>query len=75
MSAEPYVLADFSRAIYEDFEPESEDEDEEDDDEDESGVARNIGGLDLGDEEDDGGTGVLTSQLRHFVIQVSWQRL
>lgn len=58
------------RAIYEEFEPESEDEEEEEDDEgDEDGqLSRRLDGLDV--EDKDEGTAVLTSQLRHFVIQV-----
>ena len=53
-------MADGRREIFESFEPESDDEDSYDDD----------AGERLGDDEDDEGTGVMTSQLRHFVIQV-----
>ena len=65
----------YRQAIFEEFEEESSDEeedDEDDEDEDEDGLIAKIRGIDLdkdGDE-DESGTGVLTSQLRHFVIQV-----
>jgi hypothetical protein len=67
------ALTDIRRSIFEEFEPPSDDEDEEDDedeDEDEdAALARRTAELDVGSDEE-GGTGVLTSQLRHFVIQV-----
>ena len=69
MSLPVWAKADGRRAIFEEFEPPSDDEDEDDEDEDEDGaLARKTQELDVDDEE--GGTGVLTSQLRHFVIQV-----
>ena len=52
--------ADSRREIFESFEPESDDEDSYEDD----------AGERPGDDEDEEGTGVMTSQLRHFVIQV-----
>ena len=59
--------------IFEEFEEESSDEEEgegdEDEDEDEDGLIAKTRGIELDDEEEEG-TGVLTSQLRHFVIQV-----
>jgi hypothetical protein len=55
------------QAIFEEFEEES--SDEEDEDEDEDGLITKTRGIELDDEEEEG-TGVLTSQLRHFVIQV-----
>jgi len=60
------------QAIFEEFEEESsEEEDEEDDaDGDEDGLIAKTKAVELDDEEESG-TGVLTSQLRHFVIQAS----
>jgi hypothetical protein len=68
------IAADGRQEIFESFEPESSDEEEEDD-EDEDGqldeLSKRTGRVELDDEEADRGTGVLTSQLRHFVIQAS----
>ncbi len=61
--------ADPSRAIFEEVAPPSSDE------EDEEELARRTGEIDLDaeDEDEEGGTAVLTSHMRHFVIQVgSW---
>jgi len=60
------------QAIFEEFEEEESDEEEEDDeDEDEEGLIAKTRAIELDDKDDEeGGTGVLTSQLRHFVIQV-----
>jgi hypothetical protein len=63
--------------IFESFEELSDDEDEEEEDEDDvDGLTRRAGDVELDDEEESG-TGVLTSQLRHFVIQVrpDWKLL
>ncbi|BEI85940.1 hypothetical protein CcaverHIS002_0602270 [Cutaneotrichosporon cavernicola] len=57
------LLMDDLRAIFEEFEPPSEDEDEDDDDDGE----RNDDDAD--DDAGVGGTAVLTSHMRHFVIQ------
>ena len=61
------------QAIFEEFEEESSDEEESDEDEDEDQhdheLITKTRGMELDDEEE-AGTGVLTSQLRHFVIQV-----
>jgi hypothetical protein len=61
------------QAIFEEFEEESSDEEDEDEDQDEDGLIEKTRGIDLDDDEEneESGTGVLTSQLRHFVIQVS----
>lgn len=61
-----------SQAIFESFEPESSDE-EDSEVEGVDGLTDAVNRLGKGndDEDDDSGTGVLTSQLRHFVIQAS----
>ncbi|KAI9638762.1 tubulin-tyrosine ligase family-domain-containing protein [Dioszegia hungarica] len=71
------------RAIFESFEPPSSDEEDEDDDDEEAGAEKGdeedveaferrlvekTAKMGVEDEEE-GGTGVMTSQLRHFVIQ------
>lgn len=72
---EDQVTAGLTRrqAIFEEFEEESSDEEESDEDEDEDRhdhqLMTKTKGIELDDEEEEG-TGVLTSQLRHFVIQV-----
>ena len=74
---EDQVTAGLTRrqAIFEEFEEESSDEEEADEDEDEDRdqdedeLITKTRGIELDDEEEEG-TGVLTSQLRHFVIQV-----
>jgi len=62
------------QAIFEEFEEESSDEEEDneedDEDGDEDGLIAKTKAVELDDEEESG-TGVLTSQLRHFVIQAS----
>lgn len=62
-----------SQAIFESFEPESSAEEDSEAEEDVDGLTNAVKRLETGedDEEDESGTGVLTSQLRHFVIQVS----
>lgn len=58
------------RAIFDEFEPESDDE-EDDEDEDLADGARRLALEGHSEEDEDETTGVMTSQLRHFVIQVS----
>ncbi|ORY34628.1 tubulin-tyrosine ligase family-domain-containing protein [Naematelia encephala] len=69
-----FSTEDELRAIFDEFEPPSDDEDEEEsaqDSSEEDSPNRLASRIDeLGVEDDDeGGTGVMTSQLRHFVIQ------
>jgi hypothetical protein len=74
VSVELEIAADGRQEIFESFEPESSDEEEEDE-EDEDGqldeLSKKTERVELDDEAEDRGTGVLTSQLRHFVIQAS----
>lgn len=66
--------ADIRQEIFESFEPDSSDEEEEDEDEEGDQIAdlsKRTGRVELDGEEEERGTGVLTSQLRHFVIQAS----
>lgn len=64
------------RAIFEEFEPPSDDEEDEEEEEDEEGLARKTDQMGLSDESDgEGGTAVMTSHLRHFVIQVGFDRV
>ncbi|CAK9779465.1 hypothetical protein CC85DRAFT_309441 [Cutaneotrichosporon oleaginosum] len=58
-----FSTEDELRAIFEEFEPPSSDE------EDEEELARHTGEIDLDAEEEEGGTAILTSHMRHFVIQ------
>ena len=66
-----------SQAIFESFEPESSDEENSDADGDIDELTSDTTRLEVHDadhdvdEQDESGTGVLTSQLRHFVIQAS----
>lgn len=71
-SIDPVKTDEIRQAIFEEFEEESSDEEEdnEDDEEDEEGLIAKTKAVELDDEEESG-TGVLTSQLRHFVIQAS----
>lgn len=73
-----FSTEDEMRAIFEEFEPPSDDEDEDDDEDSDAGSGDGRGdGLEeqtdklrLGDDSDEeGGTAVMTSHLRHFVIQ------
>ncbi|GMK58321.1 hypothetical protein CspeluHIS016_0503530 [Cutaneotrichosporon spelunceum] len=71
-----FSTEDELRAIFDEFEPPSDDEDEDEEDNEEAGgseaggsdqdeLVRRTADVDL----DDGGTAVLTSHMRHFVIQ------
>lgn len=62
-----------SQAIFESFEPESSEEESSEAEGDTEELTSTASRLAINDEEegDESGTGVLTSQLRHFVIQVS----
>ena len=70
-----FSTEDEMRAIFEEFEPPSDDEDEEDEsdagsDDEGDGLEGRTEKLRLGDNSDEeGGTAVMTSHLRHFVIQ------
>lgn len=73
-----FSTEDEMRAIFEEFEPPSDDEDEEDSDADSDAgsndgredLAQRTERMGLGDDSDEeGGTAVMTSHLRHFVIQ------